>query len=520
MQTLLRTRSMSFCVFLFACSTVLFCWTVACVTDMNHPPGARLIRLVLVLFVLILGGIEYMFPWRGLSVFAFVWPLANPVREIASVNISSAFNSISDLWTGPTAAVFSIAILLRTQSAAKRCNVQPAFFSHSLKTAVIIARMALYALIITHLASALMSQWALFVAPDPSYNVALLDVRHLLKSQGTVLAPLLSTLDSLPCYVLSLVLLEYIDADKCGAVTGFRAFAVSLTAIALICGVIVLHQYAYNWHWEFDVAPPSGPFRNRNTTAPLLVLLVAAGLTAFPYFGNLTKAFYILTAAICTMAVFVMGSRNGILMFSIILCGSGFVYLSYFSFRTKLLAVLSGLLIFAILASSFHNGGLGNSYTSRRISDNVSAIRTGDLRTLTGGRHLLYKAAYQMWLSTPVFGSGPGTMSMIFHAESKYARLLGGDPVPAFGNIHSTLLQLFVECGVFSGASWILVWLLFPAYLIIRSKVVKTRLFGVLLLGAGAGTMFDNVWSVPGVALFMALLLGSIHWTCVETEIK
>src|SRR5437764_462470 len=67
---------------------LLAVWSVACITDFNHPPGTRYVRVLAILLVALIGRIELRRPWWGVSLFLLLWPQSLAIREFLALYVS------------------------------------------------------------------------------------------------------------------------------------------------------------------------------------------------------------------------------------------------------------------------------------------------------------------------------------------------------------------------------------------------------------------------------------------------
>src|SRR5688572_3621137 len=98
-----------------ACSVLLCLWGVLCISDVNHPPGVRWVRLATFLFVVGLGLLEIRYPWKGVMAFLCLWPFMHPIREVLTEHVTVHFSALPMFWSGPAASSLAIALAIKNR---------------------------------------------------------------------------------------------------------------------------------------------------------------------------------------------------------------------------------------------------------------------------------------------------------------------------------------------------------------------------------------------------------------------
>ncbi|MGD0088572.1 MAG: hypothetical protein ABSE73_01505, partial [Planctomycetota bacterium] len=75
-------------------------WLLPCITDVNHPPGTRLVRIAAAVAALGVLWLEAARPWCGFYLFLVLWPHALIIRELLCRQ-SELWLQMPIFWSGP-----------------------------------------------------------------------------------------------------------------------------------------------------------------------------------------------------------------------------------------------------------------------------------------------------------------------------------------------------------------------------------------------------------------------------------
>src|SRR4051794_13254852 len=71
-----------------------------CITDVNHPPGTRWVRVIIAALVIGIAALEFLRPWRGILAAVIAWPHMLIVRETFFLKVSPLYAALPPLWGG------------------------------------------------------------------------------------------------------------------------------------------------------------------------------------------------------------------------------------------------------------------------------------------------------------------------------------------------------------------------------------------------------------------------------------
>jgi O-antigen ligase len=514
---------------------MLLFWLTVCVTDVNHPPGIRTVRLLAAAALLGLGLLEYVKPFWGLGLFLLLWPHLEAVRELLTENVSPLFAGLPILWGGATAAVLALAFFAREKRQATGCRLDAtegsdaetrgrgdaertaplpskeglglAHHSPLIGKYLLSARAALWLLTIVYGLSAAVCV-ARLQSPPPGWVVIPGDWRHLLNAAPlTNVMPFLGVLEIVPALMLGIIVLDRLNTKEASERVPVRGFLLAGAVTAILAALQYLSQWKWGWRWSFGLDGAAGPFRNRNTLAPFLVLFGAALLflprrspannAAAPTRKNLWGRVVRWTVgAMLLIAACTTGSRNSLVaVLSLVMLAS-----LYRAGKIRLILAISGtILVVGILLTVPLPASNSTRFEAfRRLNNGVASVRTGSPEVRKG----LYQAAWSIFTEHPVLGSGPETFPMQATPGGRY-----GDLVREVGvNAHSMPLNLLAETGILGALAWLALWFVIPITALIRWRAGN----GLALLVALVGmlNLFDTFWLVPGMPATSVLLIA------------
>ncbi|MFH0939343.1 MAG: O-antigen ligase family protein [Planctomycetota bacterium] len=515
-------------------------WLIACVTDVNHPPGTRTVRISAAVVVIGLGLLEYYRAWWGFYVFLALWPHALVVQELLIKCVSPLFEAFPKWWAGPAAAILAMSYLFRSWARGRRdaCGTSVVILDSESESSnrrwSNAVRIGLWLLVLAWLVA---MTCALFrtAHPGPDWKVECTDLRHLLlPGPFSSLYPLLWTLEFLPSLILGLALLNPSGrSNPDGRATRpqiellspvlpmQRSAGVSPATLArldqilpvntcvwiacasgAVAAMYLLLQYLFDWHWSFDMTPPSGPFPNRNTTAPFLLITATLTMTLMAKASWTARIGVGIAGLFQTLMALMLGSRNAWLML-VMLLAIPLLRLKKWA-MVGVCASLIAICVSVILWAPLNKLA---SFTPQRILTTIEGARINNLKQATGDRQGIYQAAYEIFKTYPLTGSGPGTIHMLAHRDSRFGAYIkdGDNYYPFFSHAHSIPIHLLAECGLLGMASWVLLWLILPVLAISRWKAGWS--FATAVLIAGLGNLCDACWFTPGMTTFCVLLL-------------
>jgi O-antigen ligase len=473
---------------------------VPCVSDVNHPPGMRTVRVVAALLVLALGAIEFYRPWRGFFVFVILWPHMLALREIVS-KAWPLFHGAPMLWGGAACAALGTAVWLRSereQSAAAEADSTP--------TALRAVRVCMWLIVAFTLLSTLIATLRLWNAAPPGWLTQRADVRHLLDPGMFVhLMPLIVALEYLPQLLLALLLLNlFCDPALKASREKFPATELALAAglSGLVLALEVLTQRVGGWSWSFDLAPPSGSFANRNTTAPLMVVFATLlCAVAFAYEGA-RKTVLLASGGFCVAVALLTGSRNGVFTAAVVLWL--LLFLRGKPVRMAVAGALVALLAAVVLWLPLPDRAPSGPEDDRLVKT-IEQIRAGNWEEVTAWRAGIYRAAWEVYADHPLAGAGPGTFPMLGSEGGAYRKYISRlDLYFYVTHAHSFPMQLLAEIGLAGALAWLALFIAIPFHGLLRWRAPW---WALPLLAAGVSNLFDAGWLSPGVGAFCAILL-------------
>lgn len=489
-----------------AVSTILVSFAIACVTDLNHPPGTRAVRIAALVFVAAIGLLEFKRPWIGLAIFAALWPQRMVLKLALENHFSPLFAAWPDVFDWPCTAALAAAIALRhfrtipPDPLSLDANTYRAgFFAHFLP-------LAFWVLILTTLASVPFSYLKL-KAMAPEWGLLQPDFRALTSNHPlSVLRPFNAAIPLVVHALFTLIVLRaaLFERTACWRIYWpLFGFVLGLFAAALQ----LLTQIAGTGAWvPLDEGAPSGPFGHRNMAAPMLILAAWAllAIRGKIKLSNLTElapvaAILLVLLAICT------GSRNALILtacslWSLLFIGAG-------KARTLLAFALPAVLLVTVLyLLPLPRPDSGGSQTLRRSVDTLQQIRDGEWMLATSFRTELWKVGGRMWLHNPVVGAGPGTFyiyaNRVGYTHSPFMTQAG---VASFA-AHSVPMNLLAECGPLAALAWLFIFLMVPFAWIVKTPTFHPLATGLFLFGLS--NLLDTPWYAEGTATLFGYWLA------------
>lgn len=492
---------------LFIFSVILLIgFALTCVTDLNHPPGIRAVRIASLGFIVLLSLIEYKCAWSGVTIFAIVWPQKLPMKVWMSQNISPLLDMMPDITAWPIAIGLTAAIAVRHLR-----TIPPD--SHNFKTQhnslmVQVAPLGIYLLILSTIVSSIFACNRL-VNHATEWGLIRLDYRMLSGNHPlATLRPIWNALPILVNCLFALVILRTLLFEK-NVAYRFRWVLMGM----VLSGVIVTFQFAWqirdNWYWyQFDESPPSGPFSNRNTLAPMLLLFTFAALASLTLFkSNFVRSTSIVLATAFVVASLLSKSRNGLVtlisgFWSLLFIGNNRLLTTFAIFLPFVLALTILIWLPFPDTTSIKNG------TLKRTVQTILDIRSGKWTEATTGRTEVWSAAWRMWKQHPITGVGPGTF-YIYANISPETRSDSFEKkgIPSFG-AHCTPLHLLAECGPVASMSWVFLFIALPFSVILKQRKFSALSIGLLVLGLS--NLLDMPWLIDGGMTLVNFLLATV----------
>lgn len=500
-----------------SCAAVLVAWILMYFFDLNHPPGVRMARLTGAAMVIALGALEAARPWAGFYLFLLLWPQMWVFRDFLQDHVSDIFGALPMVTSGPAAAALGLGFVIRN----RRLERPPAD-AHSVETCDPAAlapanwiRACLWCLAAIWTVSAFVATLRLLRSVPPGWRVDAPDWRHLSgPSAFSALAPAASVLRIVPELLLGLLVLNDLcrkdkPAAKIPLDTLLRVAGISAGLIAAEVLLEVLTQRITGHYWSFDENPPGGPFNNRNTASPVLIvfgLLCFAAARRNPERALPWRAFGgVLFGFACLIA-----SRNGLFMAAML----GLILIVSRAHKAKKLWLVGALLLLAAgLCAGFPlpQAETISSTSVKRIVETLEQLRAGDWGAVTSYRSELYASALKIFAHHPVLGSGPATFPMLASPGALYAVEGRG----AYYSAHSMPLNLLAETGLAGMCAWAAIWIVAPSVLLWRQT--RKSLLWMAVLAMGIGNLLDTVWFAAGMTT-MTLLI--IWWACWESAVE
>ncbi|MGD0093394.1 MAG: hypothetical protein ABSE73_26065, partial [Planctomycetota bacterium] len=177
--------------------------------------------------------------------------------------------------------------------------------------------------------------------------------------------------------------------------------------LGLLLAAQLCVQVSTGWTWKFDEGPPSGPFPNRNTAAPLLVILGASFFSLVGTSQGLKKLALLCLGLVVALCACLTASRNGLFLLLILPL---LALLPRPTWRRTVLACL--LFVFGVTAALFaplpgRNGTQSELW--QRVAATRQALRDWDWHEFSSGRTDVFRSALTISGKFPLAGSGPGT---------------------------------------------------------------------------------------------------------------
>lgn len=258
-------------------------------------------------------------------------------------------------------------------------------------------------------------------------------------------------------------------------------------------------------------AEPRATFFNRQSLAAFLVMVQLPLIAYFLLWPRSSsgerRALWLLgIAALVLCTVFVMLRGRGATLSGLVALGLLLGITWKLAARRRVL-VLFGILLAAVALA---NVGLGGNVGERlaTVADPTSAGAT---------RYIIWRAAWQMLLAAPWFGTGVGTFWMLWPPYRHPKDDSGGYYV------HNDYLQLWIETGfvglalllaVYATLAWLFVRALRNPAMSARERIEASGLFAGLLAVA-AHSFFDfNLYILP-ILIVAGLALGRLHGLCL-----
>jgi hypothetical protein len=485
---------------------LLSLWALACITDYNHPPGVRYVRVLAILLVTLVGMLEFRRPWWGFYVLLLFWPQSLAIREFCVQFISPLFDGLPDFWGGPLACALTLGVLAR--ESAERPLLPPL---EKTPPPLRLFRGALWFFAGAYTLTAIIGYFRLN-APPPDWPIPHASWRVFLNPGVSQLTPLTSLLSLLPPLLLGLALLNLL-ADKPGVL---QPPVQKLIALSCASGLLAALQlfiqikmgsfgYRFTGGWI-----PAGPFEHRNTAGPVFALFFALACIAADRARRCGKvnnaALFLGSGMVLLLAAYMSTSRNALFILLAI------PWLALLARPTVLRAAAAVLIPAAGLALVFWMPLPHSDPNPRNAVDRIlltiENARAGEVNGLSGGRTPLFQTALNIGRDFPLAGSGVGSFPILARPDSPY-RAPG--LVDAYGAAHSMPLNLFAESGIIVALGWLLLWILLPLAALLRAP--RAGGVCVVLLAFGLGNLVDTMWLVPGITTFSILL---IYLACCE----
>jgi len=481
----------------------LFTWTALYLTDVNHPPGVRTARIAGAALAIGIGILEYSRRWWGFYAFLILWPQMMVARELLQMLFGPAWGALPTITAGPLAASLTIGFALHQMKFPKKAAApeinstsESAFINHSW------IRIALWCLAFIWTLSAAIATARLWNIPPAGWHVDPADWRHASgPSAYSALAPAASALRIVPEFLLGLMLFNVCGRNSNPPTNNLlKCIAASTVLVTLE----ILLQLVLNRNWAFDENPPGGPFNNRNTAAPILVIFGVLVLAAQMHRPN-GKVIRRTLATVCIGLGCSLLSRNGLFSAGVL----AVVYLTLSLQRRWIVFAAMGAAAAIFLWAPLPKSETISSVGVRRVILTIEELRAGDWNAVTSYRSELYVSALKIFGKYPLCGSGPATFPMLASPGSIYAVSGWG----AYFSAHSMPLNLAAEIGIIGALAWILLWLVFPAVVLWRERRISWLWISVLMIGVA--NLLDTVWFAAGMGTLSMMIL----WlACRENE--
>jgi hypothetical protein len=486
---------------------LLVSWIGACLGRSGSWVG----RLLPPVLALGLGLLERRCPWRGFQLYLLCWPCVKGLSHFAKEG--SPALSFSTDWMGPAVGVLSVVYWMRlrcAQASAGDANRD----ASALPTSVVGAgvwlrafRWALWILVLSYLVAGICGSLRLFFGPS-GWGVG-----------ARASAPLTAADDVLPPLVLGLLLLNGLWPRRTDSSlrAPFRPLAWALVLGGVSCGVWVLMQALTGVNWPYlGTGAFSGPFSNRNTAAPVLMLLAVLALALFRRAPGVACASLLNGSFLGAMAL-ATGSRAAVLL---LLTMPVLLFFWKASWRRALavfllLAALGCSVLWALPRKPSaapvapRLNGVDQSTCSpeflARSLDALRALREGDLKVAFGGRLDSIIAAGLAWEEYPLTGTGPRTYRLVIKPPSRFGRHFTDPSDYRLPWCHCVPVHLLAENGVPGGLAWTAAWLVLPFLALMRWR--KANWLALAGVQCGLVNLVDCSWLVPGLTFTMVAVL-------------
>ena len=251
---------------------------------------------------------------------------------------------------------------------------------------------------------------------------------------------------------------------------------------------------------EKTVAPPAGgpllisAFPHQNLLGNYCLLLLGPALGSSLAFRGYRRVLASVVALLALFCLLLSGNRTG---------WSGAAFASAFglwlarregSIRWNLgrAVVSSGLVLYLLYASATSSGFIGDLHNFRVGRIMMNKVRLQDMvKTISHGRLVLWRRAFRDWLSSPLFGIGPGTYPYYGRggysvtAENSFSNKK--EPI----NPHNYYIWLLCETGVLGLGAFL--WVIYRAIRCgiegVRSAVGRWKFVHLGILSSLAGYM-------------------------------
>ncbi len=476
----------------------LCAWLCACVTDLNHPPGVRYVRIGAAIFLFAVGFLEYRRPWWGFVLFLIIWPQEFIIKHLLASYVSSFFEALPSYSGGPMASVLCLTYFFRTWKQNEFGQVNDGPRDNWLTAFRILFWMLAAAWVVS-----VAGFYLRFKIPQEGWQYDHVDLRRLLSpSPRSVLNPLLLTSEYLPPLLLGLILLNGLARPK-GAI-GNKWLneivpPVLLLHAFLAGGTLILIESFVDWVTR-NQGNISGPFLNRNLLASVLILILAASLAALARGSGITKLPLIGIAIAATALALATESKNALLM--LLALPLLWLVINLRVARLTIVAGVSAALVFAILKAPLPSP---DNYSPRSLVRTLYALRSRNWDEASSLRLKAFQAAGSIWREFPITGAGPGSYLMLTGEQARFrefAQAYGCPPAHA----HNAPLHLLAEVGPIGSTAWTLIWIILPAAGLVFWKNGNYLLLVSLLIGIV--NLLDYSWSLTGFPAVSVILLS------------
>jgi hypothetical protein len=474
---------------------------IICITDLNHPPGLRMLRVCVCVPAILIAVAEWRIPWSGVAVYCAIWPFYSLIKYSLYEYGSTLFEHMPNIVHWPCAGALTLAIVIRQFRGNIVYKMPPVGVKYGRITSLL--PLALYSFACVVILSSAFNTIAMNNAPS-TWGIQNVNFRNLLFESDplSITHPIRSGITILINIVFTIALIRAVlfESSRAESNSVMWLFLVSMVVV----GLIAIYQRIGGWHFRFDEGPPSSTFTNRNTSAPMMV--VAAVLMFKFVTSKRMHAFAGIISLLLLVSALISGSRNAIFM-------TGVLPLFFLMYKMSIKAIIissSALLAFVTLVVFVVPLPVGITQThSESLSRSISLIRdlrNGDLTEASSNRNHLWHTAFRIWMQYPLLGSGPGTYYV--HAvkdECTRSEWLVTQQVPSI-SAHSTPINLLAETGPIGATSWIFIFIIYPFWLIQRARSFSPIALGLLVLGVS--NFFDTLWYVNGGMTFAAILVA------------